>query len=129
MFRAAEGAFVRFETPPGKQAQVDWGSRKILLGGKETRIHIFVMVLGYSRAIYVEFTPDEKLDTLIWLYVLPTGGAPYMPVEERLSSVTEPKPELASCNGGTINFALHPLVEKIKEFKHDWEKLYLEWTA
>ncbi len=65
VFRAAERAFIRFETPPGKQAQVDWGSSKILLGGKEVRIHIFVMVLGYSRAIYVEFTLDEKLDTLL----------------------------------------------------------------
>jgi uncharacterized protein (DUF849 family) len=57
-----------------------------------------------------------------------TGGAPTMPVEERLSPVRELKPELASCNGGTINFALHPLLEKIKEFKYDWEKPHLEWT-
>jgi len=57
-----------------------------------------------------------------------TGGAPTMPVEERLSPVNELKPELASCNGGTINFALHPLAEKIKEFKFEWEKPHLEWT-
>jgi uncharacterized protein (DUF849 family) len=57
-----------------------------------------------------------------------TGGAPTMPVEERLSPVRELKPELASCNGGTINFALHPLLDKIKEFKYDWEKPHLEWT-
>ncbi|MCR4442298.1 MAG: 3-keto-5-aminohexanoate cleavage protein [Peptococcaceae bacterium] len=57
-----------------------------------------------------------------------TGGAPTMPVEERLSPVTELQPELASCNGGTINFALHPLAEKIAEFKFDWEKPHLEWT-
>lgn len=57
-----------------------------------------------------------------------TGGAPSMPVEERLTPVTELQPELASCNGGTINFALHPLATKIKNFKYDWEKPHLEWT-
>ena len=63
--RQIEAATTRFETPPGLQAQVDWGSKKIILGGCQIRIHIFVMVLGFSRAIYVEFTLDEKLPTLI----------------------------------------------------------------
>lgn len=63
--RQLVAATARFETPPGLQAQVDWGSKKIMLGGCLTRIHIFVMVLGFSRAIYVEFTSDEKLPTLI----------------------------------------------------------------
>ena len=64
-FRLAEAATVRFETPPGKQAQVDWGTSWVNLAGKRTRVKIFVMVLGYSRAIYVEFTLDETLPTLI----------------------------------------------------------------
>lgn len=64
-YRQLEAATARFETPPGLQAQVDWGSKKIMLGGYLIRVHIFVMVLGYSRAIYVEFTFDEKLPTLI----------------------------------------------------------------
>jgi transposase len=58
-------ATARFETPPGLQAQMDWGSKTVMLGCRPIRIHIFVMVLGYSRAIYVEFTMDEKLPTLI----------------------------------------------------------------
>lgn len=55
----------RFETPPGKQAQVDWGELKFIHNGIEKKIHLFVMVLGYSRKIYVEFTEDEKISTLI----------------------------------------------------------------
>ena len=55
----------RFETAPGKQAQVDWGEFKFEYEGKEKKIHAFVMVLGYSRKIYVEFTEDEKISTLI----------------------------------------------------------------
>lgn len=55
----------RFETPPGKQAQVDWGQFKVSWHGKNKRIYAFVMVLGYSRMMYVEFTENERLETLI----------------------------------------------------------------
>lgn len=63
--RQIEAATVRFETPPGFQAQMDWGTKQIYLGGNLVRIHIFILVLGYSRACYVEFTLNEKLPTLI----------------------------------------------------------------
>ncbi|MBK8594768.1 MAG: transposase [Holophagales bacterium] len=48
MARAPE-AVVRFETDPGQQAQVDWGSTAVTIGGEKVRIHVFTMVLGYSR--------------------------------------------------------------------------------
>lgn len=49
-------AYTRFETEPGLQAQVDWGDFKITDNfGKTTTIYAFVMVLGFSRAMYVEF--------------------------------------------------------------------------
>ncbi|CLR11571.1 integrase catalytic subunit [Mycobacterium tuberculosis] len=62
---SAAAATIRFETPPGKQAQMDWGSTLTIIGGKPKRIHIFVLVLGYSRALYVEFVADEKLPNLM----------------------------------------------------------------
>lgn len=59
-------ASVRFETPPGKQAQVDWGEFSVEDEyGKLRKLHGFVMVMGYSRGMYLEFTEDEKIDTLI----------------------------------------------------------------
>ena len=63
--RQLEAATVRFETPPGLQAQMDWGTKQVIINGSLVRIHIFVMVLSFSRACYVEFTLDEKLPTLI----------------------------------------------------------------
>ena len=46
---------MRFETAPGEQAQVDWGSLAYLgEDGKKRRIWAFVMTLGWSRACYVE---------------------------------------------------------------------------
>ncbi|VBB09231.1 integrase catalytic core [Lucifera butyrica] len=64
-FVSAEAASIRFETPPGHQAQMDWGSSWVIIAGQCVRIRIFVMVLCYSRTIYVEFTLDEKLPTLV----------------------------------------------------------------
>ncbi|MEA3378788.1 MAG: IS21 family transposase [Nanoarchaeota archaeon] len=48
-------AYVRFETIPGQQAQVDFADFKIkCANGTELTIYCFVMVLGYSRHMYVE---------------------------------------------------------------------------
>ena len=57
-----------------------------------------------------------------------TGAGLGMTPEERISVVRELAPELASMNMGSINFALFPLLERISEFKFDWEKKYLEST-
>ena len=42
-FRLVEAATVRFETPPGKQAQMDWGTTWVNIAGVRTRVKIFVM--------------------------------------------------------------------------------------
>jgi len=55
----------RFETPPGKQAQVDWGEVTVDWQGTKKNLQAFVMTLGYSRMIYVEFMENQKLETLI----------------------------------------------------------------
>lgn len=57
-----------------------------------------------------------------------TGGGLGMPVEQRVSVVTTYSPELASLNAGSLNFALFPILDKIKEFKHEWEPQYLQMT-
>lgn len=59
-------ATLRFETPPGKQAQMDWGYvGKYLVDGVEKEIYAFVMVLGYSRLKYIEFSTSMDLETLM----------------------------------------------------------------
>ncbi len=57
-----------------------------------------------------------------------TGGAPGMSTPERLGVVNELSPELASCNMGSMNFALFPLTRRYKEYKFDWERPFLEGT-
>jgi uncharacterized protein (DUF849 family) len=56
---------------------------------------------------------------------LTTGGAPTMTVEERLQPALKLRPEVASLNMGSMNFGLYEMLERYKEFKHDWEKPYL----
>lgn len=51
-----------------------------------------------------------------------TGGGTGMTTEQRLAPVKLYKPELASFNAGSINFALFPLVSRYKEWKFGWEK-------
>lgn len=66
--RAAKqpAATVRFETEPGQQAQVDWGSfGTIDHFGRQRRLYAFVMTLGWSRAMYIEFT--VSMDETRWL--------------------------------------------------------------
>ena len=57
---------------------------------------------------------------------LTSGGSPTMRVEERVKPAEVFKPEVASLNMGSINFALYPMLKRYKEFKYDWEKPYLE---
>ncbi len=47
----------RYETKPGEQAQVDWGEYTYIdeVKGEVRKLYLFVMILGYSRAIYTEF--------------------------------------------------------------------------
>jgi len=74
---------------------------------------------------FVPFLKDIKArcDAVI---NLTTGGSPYMTVQERMRPAKELKPEVASMNMGTMNFGLFPMLNRFKEFKHDWERPYLE---
>jgi len=54
-----EEQLVRFETAPGEQMQVDW------VEFPDDNLSAFVATLGYSRASYVEYVDNEKIETLI----------------------------------------------------------------
>ena len=63
-------ATVRFETEPGEQAQVDWGVLSYNdESGRRRRMWTFVMVLGFSRAIYVELVRRADVATFIRCHI------------------------------------------------------------
>jgi uncharacterized protein (DUF849 family) len=57
-----------------------------------------------------------------------TGGGHGMSLEERLAAARRAQPEMCSLNMGSMNFGLFPLLDRIKEFKYDWEPKALEFT-
>ena len=59
---AAEAlATVRFETPPGRQLQIDFGEVKACIEGEDRgKLHLFVATLGYSRRVYVRAFRHER---------------------------------------------------------------------
>jgi transposase len=55
-------AYIRYETLPGEQAQVDWGHMKRTRpDGYEEEVYCFAFVLGYSRTLYIEYTKKRDL--------------------------------------------------------------------
>lgn len=60
---AKDDPLVRFETAPGQQLQVDW------IEFKRERLSAFVATLGHSRAAYIEYVTDERIDTLVACHV------------------------------------------------------------
>ncbi len=63
--RRREEATGRFETPPGLQAQVDWGVSRLWFGEDFVPVHLFVMTLGFSRRMYLRGNTSERLASLI----------------------------------------------------------------
>jgi uncharacterized protein (DUF849 family) len=55
-----------------------------------------------------------------------TGGAATMTIEQRVKPAATFKPEVASLNMGSMNFGLFPMLARFKDFKHEWERPYLE---
>jgi len=53
---------VRFETPPGKQLQSDWGQIDTVVAGEPCRVHFAVNLLGYSRRFHVWAAPCEDAE-------------------------------------------------------------------
>jgi uncharacterized protein (DUF849 family) len=75
--------------------------------------------------VFMQFLPRirERTDAVV---NITTGGSLTMSLEDRLAAPMLAKPEMASLNMGSINFALFPMAAKYKNWKFDWEKPYLE---
>jgi uncharacterized protein (DUF849 family) len=100
-------------------------------GAASVHIHARNPVNGQPSAdleIYQKIVDKIRQVNKDVIICLTTGGGAGMTVEQRSSVVPRFKPELASMNAGSINWGLFPAAAKIKEWKNDWEKPYLENT-
>jgi len=78
-------------------------------------------------AVFMQFLPRIKQATNAVVNIT-TGGGHKMSLEERLAAPLRASPEMCSLNMGSMNFGLYPMLGRYKDFKHDWEKPYLENT-
>lgn len=84
-------AFLRLETLPGEQAQVDWGNFGAYMIGRARRVlSCFVLVLSWSRAVYARFALDQTLESFLRGHVeafAALGGVPRVILYDNLKSV------------------------------------------
>jgi transposase len=100
---------VRFETPPGKQAQADWAEcgRFPLPDGSRLTVYAFVMVLSFSRALFVHFTTSMRLAELMRCHCLAFeffGGWPQQLLYDNMKQIRLSRSQL---NEAFVDFAEH----------------------
>lgn len=99
-------------------------------GGAVAHLHVRDSQNGYPTAdqdVYRDIATEVKKHCDIIL-CFTTGGRLGEPVEKRVKVVSNLRPELASLNAGSLNFALFHIVGKYDKWNYDWEKKYLEET-
>ncbi len=77
--------------------------------------------------LFMQFLPRIKQSTNAVLN-LTTGGGLGMTLDERVAPAHRAQPEVTSLNMGSMNFSVAQLAAKRTEWKHDWEKPYVEST-
>jgi transposase len=84
-------AYIRFETEPGRQAQVDFGEFQVeSSGGGIEKYYLFSMILGYSRKLYAELIARCDLPTFLDCHIRAFeyfGGIPQEILYDRMKNV------------------------------------------
>jgi len=109
--RPAE-AYLRLRSLPGEQGQVDWGHFGHLVIGRARRpLMAFVMVLSYSRQIYLRFFLDARLESFLRGHVgafTAWRGCPRVLLYDNLkSAVIERQGDAIRLHPTLIDFAAH----------------------
>ena len=108
-----EKAFLKLAFAPGECAQVDWGSfGSIRVGETTRRLSFFIMVLCYSRQMYVEFTVSQTMEHFLACHqnaFAAFGGVPARIMVDNLKSAVlkHPRGETPVYNPKYLDFASH----------------------
>jgi transposase len=101
---------IRFETEPGRQMQADFAT---IRRGKD-RLAVFIATLGWSRATFVEFVTDERMETLLGCHeraFFYFGGVPREVLYDNMRTVVTERdrygPGLHRYNRTFLDFAHH----------------------
>lgn len=110
--RKAAEAYMRLRTLPGEQAQVDWGHFGHMMIGKAKRpLMAFVMVLSYSRKIFLHFFLHQHIENFLRGHeaaFLAFGGVPKVLLYDNLkAAVLERLGDAIRFNPQLLEFAAH----------------------
>lgn len=102
-------AFIRFESPPGDQFQIDWGHfGSIQYGNTKRRLYCMAVIESYSRLLYLEFTHSQRQETLhrcLLNAFLFFGGTPReLVTDNMLTAVIERDGSLIRFNDAFLDF-------------------------
>lgn len=75
--------------------------------------------------LFMEFLPRIKQGTDAIVNIT-TGGGQGMSIDERLAAAERASPEMTSLNMGSMNFGLFPMLNRYKDFTHEWERQHLD---
>ncbi|MGZ5099092.1 MAG: IS21 family transposase [Usitatibacter sp.] len=109
------GFEVRFETPPGEQAQVDFAQFNVEFTdepGVKRIVWLFSMVLGYSRLIWARFVVHQDLQSVLRCHIAALeviGGVPREILYDRMKTavIGEDAAGLVIYNRALIDLARH----------------------
>lgn len=82
---------------------------------------------AHDPDVFMEFLPSIKQSTNAVVNIS-TGGGLGMTLDQRLAAARRASPEMCSLNMGSMNFGIFPMLEKYKDFQHEWEPEFLEMT-
>ena len=112
--------YLRVEVEPGEQAQVDWasfGHLRVGPSGAQRPLSAFVMVLSWSRAMYVDFALDQRMETFLAMHQRALaffGGVPRRMLYDNLKSVVlHHVGATVQFNPRFLDFAGHYLFEPV----------------
>ncbi len=82
---------------------------------------------AFEPEVFEQIIPPimDRCDAVI---NISTGGSSAMTIEQRLAAASRFSPELASLNMGSMNFVYSGIADRVREWKYDWEKPYVENT-
>lgn len=110
--KKAPEAFLRMRTLPGEEAQVDWADfGTVAIGKAQWRLSAFLMVLSWSRSVFVQFTLSQKMSWFLWGHEAAFeyfGGVPRVILYDNLkSAVIRRRGRTIDLNKTLCDFSIH----------------------
>jgi transposase len=128
-------AFIRFESAPGQQCQIDWGHfGSIDYGNTKRKLYVLAVIESHSRLLYLDFTHSQRQETLhrclLNAFLFFKGTPKELVTDNMLTAVTERDGVLIRFNEAFLDF-LRPfaIVPKACNVRSPHEKGYIAYCT